>query len=175
MREYYHFIHPHLPSNQAAHDFQEKYMHDSQSFKYSTSFWGREAHITGIFFYKENGKYYEFFSGYELGVDGARKTYGSYYHISIEGELYGTIVIDTNDYDDIQYACQLTPSQFAADIEPHLKYKNQLSSIMNKYFHILHTKWQEDYQDKITAELKESARNSHSTKLLDDFLDRRSH
>lgn len=178
MREYYLYLFPNLPSGEKADKFKKKYMsYGQQGFKYNTSFWGSgSAYIVGIYFYQENGKYYEFFSDYELGVKGDKEILSSYYYIPIKSELYGKIIIETNDPDnDIQRAAQLTASQFAADVKPHLKYKNQISAMMRQYFSILHQKWIEDNRRKVAAELREESRNNHNADWLEEYLDHKSH
>ena len=171
MREYYYYSYIVMPISEQAKKFSKKYMSASQGFRYETLF--NVGYINGIYFYKEDGKFYEFFSGYQLGVE-EKSTHYKFNYISIKSQLYGNIIIETNNSDnDIMSAIKLTQPQFAAEIKPYLKYTRKISAIMNKYFDLLHQQWVEDNSYRSRIKSMQKSHDCSDDSWIDDYLDKR--
>ena len=130
--------------------------------------WGPGECLRQIFIYKENGAFYEFFSGYKIGNE-TSTDHGTY----ILGETFEPIILSPISSDTSQKVHPLTPSQFASDIEYHMKEKKQIAKIMKEYFELHHQIWLTREQERLSSEALKLARDNHKADWLEKYLDKR--
>lgn len=144
--------------------FCQKYVGYRSGFRYNS--WNG-ASVAGIYAYVENGQLYEFFSGYCIGTvnvnENGRIARITTPHIAKARELMSAT----------SFYSMLTASQFASDVEPYMRHKEKIGSIMQEYFDILHQIHLAEQEEWLQAQEKSHARDSHNASWLESYLDGR--
>lgn len=108
-------------------------------YKKATLF-SKEKTLDSIYFYEENGTFYEFFTGTVLGTEKYKKdnyaqvncVYSDRFGYSIRLELVNS---------NYAYAYKITAADFAEQVQPHLEYRNRVCKVMESIFY----DWEQNY------------------------------
>ena len=166
MRQYYQINKPKIVSKRMGR-FSKKHS-ASLGFEYGTcGGWGPVAYLKGIPAYKENGTFYEFFTGYELGKEVSLAP-GTTHLI---GNVFPPLKICVaGEYEDSD-ACVMSESSFAAYVKPHMKERKYVAKMMREYLEICRAVLIDNERAQREKEVLKQL--EQDTSWLDSFLDKR--
>lgn len=125
--------------------------------EYRRAGWFAQAKaLDNIYFYQENGTFYEFFTGSILGT--AQKN-GMYDYVFSDNYGYA---IPLSGYSAYRYARKLSAAEFAEQVKPHLEYRDEVS----KAIYSLFADWRKKY-DGVRKE-EEAKRRAADAKARTD-------
>ncbi len=133
-----------------------------------------EKKLPAIYFYEENGSFYEFFTGQYLGKDTPNVS-GSYR--SVYSDEFGPIIPLTG-WSMNRYAGKMPAAKFAEIIKPYLPDQALIVAAWNKRFQ----EWRNAYhaeklkmQNQRIANKKKEQQDLKNAQWLDQLLDQRKH
>ena len=131
-------------------------------------FFGEPVGLHGFYFYIENDKAYEFFTGIEIGRVSQRSNDRVPEWVWIKGQYHCDIACTDADTENI-VAFPLTESQFAYDIKPFIQYKDRISAAIKKCLEIRHDMWFFYTDQENKKKEHEQLRNNYDSSFLKDF------
>lgn len=126
--------------------------------------------IRDLFFYEQNGEYFEFFTGHCLGRKEQRGPY--FYVVSDE---FGAI-IPLTEYSCRRYATKLSAAQFAELVKPYLNYQTVIAKLFQKRFNEWRSNYEAEKRKLAYAQLaaaQKEMEDKQNEKWLDDLLNHR--
>ncbi len=184
MRSYYYVPRPPVLSNKDCKydDRIFKVRCKGDYFPYASSFGLRPPkYLNKLYLYKENGVFYEFFTGIMIGKEAVDVTNGQAY---IESNYFGYTNGDRINIPNPTYtgygALTLTESQFAYDVKQYMPYQKELAKVIKIYLDVRNS-IRLDYaaqqrakeEQKRLSQENEHSRNNSDTTWLNSFINKR--
>ena len=123
--------------------------------------------INRIYYYEENGRFYEFFTGIDLGV----RVESS--HSYIESDRFGRRICIYSSSTGTWGSSRYSAATFMEEVKPYLKHRNRVSKAMEAMLN----EWERDYvaalREEAAREAKKRADEKNASDFLNDFLDGR--
>lgn len=184
MREYYHLRDD--PGDKFRYEAGRKYWgrfdkfkkkkHYNNGFEYYTLHGlGHQEYIRGFYLYLENGVFYEFFSGLEIGKKAIEHDREGYQCIILDGDVFGRICMhnDNPDNDIYRPASRMTESEFAYDVKKYMQSRHQIASIMREYCLLCHSAFLNIQKIKEQENAARNARENCNADWLNKYLNKR--
>ena len=129
----------------------------------SGGFFSEPKYMHEIYFYEENGQFYEFFSGKPLG--------GGTLSFSDSNLIVTTTWKDS--YHAPYTSGELSPSAFAEAVKPYMSYRNTIISSLDRLFAEQRAEWQAQQRKEQEAESAKQKQQADNESWLNNILDSR--
>lgn len=128
-----------------------------------------------IYFYEQDGVFYEFFTGQALGIRAPYKTYGGNEYDRIYSDEFG-YTIALNGWSGILYAKKIPSTVFANEVKPFMPYRAKAEKLLKEQFQIWRKRQARELKEQAAraqAEARQQVQTEQNQRWLEDILNNR--
>jgi len=130
--------------------------------------------IRAFYFYEEDGKFYEFFSGIFLtdkltGVD-LKDSVNENFRLKMESKLFLTTKYYNDEYGSFGADFQCSADKFAESVKEIMKWKDIIAKTVDECLKKWHEEWIMENEEKLKKEIVAEEKEQTSAAWLDEFI-----
>lgn len=126
-----------------------------------------------IYFYEQSGTFYEFFTGYVLGV--RAESNGPYTYPRIYSDEFG-YTIALGGWASITHAEKMSSADFANEVKPFMPYRSKVEKLVKEEFQFWRKRQARALKDQAAraqAEARQQVQTEQNQRWLEDMLNNR--